>query len=159
MTLSPSKCGQKLSYRYQLVFTDKSGDIQAAVLAGRAVYRHLYDVLYEQEGIYVWMEESGQSAPSALQGLGKGLAVILGVGCLCGLLYLLSRAYTKKGPGDPTASLFSGLGGSFRSTSTMPSSFDAWSRMRSATAPRAPFRLCLSFASTVMAFIQPCECD
>ena len=101
------------------------------MLAGRAVYRHLYDVLYEQEGIYVWMEESGQSAPSALQGLGKGLAVILGVGCLCGLLYLLSRAYTKKGPGDPTASLFSGLGGSFRSTSTMPSSFDAWSRMRS----------------------------
>ena len=87
------------------------------------------------------MEESGQSAPSALQGLGKGLAVVLGVGCLCGLLYLVSRAYTKKGPADPTASsLFSGLGSSLRSTSTMPSSFDAWSRMRSATAPRAPFR-------------------
>ena len=126
--------------RYQMVFTDKSGDIQAAVLAGRAVYRHLYDVLYEQEGIYVWMEESGQSAPSALQGLAKGLGVILGVGCLCGLLYLLSKTYAKRGP--DSASLFSGFGSSFRSTSTMPSSFDAWNRMRSATAsaPRAPFR-------------------
>ena len=120
-----------------MVFTDKSGDIQAAVLAGRAVYRHLYDVLYEQEGIYVWMEESGQSAPSALQGLAKGLGVILGVGCLCGLLYLLSKTYAKRGP--DSASLFSGF---VRSTSTMPSSFDAWNRMRSATAsaPRAPFR-------------------
>ena len=131
------------------------------MLAGRAVYRHLYDVLYEQEGIYVWMEESGQSAPSALQGLGKGLAVVLGVGCLCGLLYLVSRAYTKKGPADPTASsLFSGLGSGLRSTSTMPSSFDAWSRMRSATAPRAPFRcfiFCPSFDSIVIAFTQPCD--
>ena len=123
-----------------MVFTDKSGDIEAAVLAGRAVYRHLYDVLYEQEGIYVWMEESGQSAPSALQGVAKGFGVIFGVGCLCGLLYLLSKAYTKRGL--DSASLFSSFGGSFRSTSTMPSSFDAWNRMRSATAsaPRAPFR-------------------
>lgn len=126
--------------RYQMVFTDKSGDIEAAVLAGRAVYRHLYDVLYEQEGIYVWMEESGQSAPSALQGLAKGFGVVFGVGCLCGLLYLLSKTYAKRGL--DSASLFSSFGGSLRSASTTPSSFDAWNRLRSATAspPRAPFR-------------------
>ena len=122
-----------------MVFTDKTGDIEAAVLAARAVYRHLYDTLYEQDGVYVWMEESGQSAPSAWAGVAKGLGVIFGVGCVCGLLYLLSKTYAKNGGGLNSASLLSGLG-SFRSTSTMPSSFDAWNRVRSASAPRAPFR-------------------
>jgi hypothetical protein len=45
--------------RYQLVFAERTGNIQAGVMAGKAVYHHLSDILYKRDGIYVWMEESG----------------------------------------------------------------------------------------------------
>lgn len=61
------------------------------------IYNYLYTKL-GNSGMYVWMESSGTSPPSALTGIGKGFGVIFGLAIVIGLLYLLKQAYVRNGP-------------------------------------------------------------
>jgi hypothetical protein len=50
------------------VIVNTEGDIEAAVQAARDIYTHI-EPLFTGAEMYVWMEESGVSPPSALKRL------------------------------------------------------------------------------------------
>ncbi len=69
-------------------------------------HRRTYDALRESlepRGVYLWLEESGVSPPSAWRAAGKAVGAIVGLAVVVWLVYMLGLAYLRKSGGIPPA--------------------------------------------------------
>ncbi|TRY75323.1 hypothetical protein TCAL_00740 [Tigriopus californicus] len=87
------------AHDYEIMFVDSQGDIQSAIDIGRWVYQEL-QTLISPKGMYLWLEESDVTPPSALKRAGKAFGYLIVIGLTVALAYLalfvFNQAKTQK---------------------------------------------------------------
>lgn len=71
---------------YEIIFVDSKGDIQEGIDIGRLVHQELLALL-SPKSIYLWLEESDATPPSALKSAGKALGYLLVIALTVTLVY------------------------------------------------------------------------